>query len=262
MHLAPLLVISFLGNGQLPAAPDTVPAASQSAMVVGVVTDSLGRAVAGANVSVDGIPLAPTDGFGSFVVGVTANRAHVIQVRALGFLPGQFSLTAGPGDTRTADIPLASIGVLLPGVRVVVHQEDPTRFSPGIDGFEHRRETLGGSFVNEEELKKRGYPPLSSLLSEMPGVTVQTTHNDGMSQAHVSMRGIPTIGGACVIQVFLDGHPSSLADGNIDHLIGTHELMAVEVYPSSAWVPAQFMGPTSACGTIVLWTADGLVHPH
>jgi hypothetical protein len=262
VHLVSLIVISLLARGQIPVATDTVPVTSQGATIVGVVTDSLGHALAGANVAVDGIPLAPTDGFGSFVIGVTANRTHVIQVRALGFLPGEFSLTAAPGATRTADIPLTSIAALLPGVKIVVHEDDPEKFSAGIGGFEHRRETLGGSFVNEEELKQRGYPPLSNLLGTMPGVTVQTTHNEGMSQAHVSMRGVPTIGGDCAIQIFLDGHPASLVDGNIDHLIGTHELAAIEVYPSSAWVPAQFIGPTSACGTIVLWTADGLVHPH
>ncbi|HEY5087168.1 MAG TPA: TonB-dependent receptor plug domain-containing protein [Gemmatimonadaceae bacterium] len=240
---------------------DTVPNALPAATIVGVVTDSLGRAIAGGDVSVDGIRMAPTDGFGSFVVEVTANRRHEIQIRSLGYSPGTFSIVAGPGETQTAQIPLAaianSIAALLPGVRINVHQDEVDRYDPGLAGFAHRRETLGGSFVNAEELKERGYPPLSVLLHDMPGVTVATSHVGGLPTAAVSMRG-----SGCV-QVYLDGHPASLSggDNNVDNYINTHELAAIEVYPSSAWVPVQFATSIAAsCGTIVLWTAEALTH--
>lgn len=246
MHFL-LIFAVMVGSGvSRPSSPgDTLPAVSLSATIVGVVTDSVGSALVGADILIDGIRLAPTGAFGSFVVKVTANRRHVIQVRSLGYLPGQFSLILAPGETRTAEITLTSVATLLPGVRVTVHQEKPDSYDPGLAGFEHRRQTLGGTFLNTTELKERGYPPLSMLLRTVPGVTV-TRHS-------VSMRG-----SGCAV-VYIDGHPSH-GDGDIDDYINTHELAAVEVYPSSAWVPIQFMGPNVACGTIVLWTADGLLH--
>lgn len=51
------------------------------------------------------------------------------------------------------------------------------------------------------------------------------------------------------------------SDNNVDDYINTHELAAIEVYPSGAWVPLQFATSIAAmCGTIVLWTADALTH--
>lgn len=79
----------------------------------------------------------------------------------------------------------------------------------------------------------------------------------GLRTSAVSMRG-----SGCV-QVCLDGHPEPLSgtDDNLDDYINTHELAAIEVYPSGAWVPLQFATSIAAmCGTIVLWTADALTY--
>lgn len=239
---------------------DTIPVVAASATIIGVITDSLGRSIVGADVLVDGIRMAPSDDFGSFVVSVTAKRRHVIHLRALGYIPGQFSILIDSGETRTAEIVLQSVATLLPGVTITVHQDDVDRYSPGLAGFAHRRETLGGSFLDAQEIKAYGYPPLSMLLRRMPGVTVSSSVVNGMTHSSVQMRGNPTVSTSCPPQVYLDGHPMSLPGGadNVDGYINTHELAAVEVYPSTAWVPAQFMGPTTACGTIVLWTPEAL----
>lgn len=148
--MAPILVvaaaISLMSSGQR-TLPDTTPVASPTALIVGVVTDSAGNAIGGGEVSIDGISLAPLDRFGSFVASVTANRPHIFRVRALGYVPGQFSLVAGPGETRTAQIPLAliesSTAALLRRVTVEAHEITADSYDPGLAGFAHRRETLG-----------------------------------------------------------------------------------------------------------------------
>jgi len=245
MHFLLALAMSVLGPARLRTPIDTIPVEWPSATLVGIVTDSLGNAIARGDVAIDGIRMAPTDRFGSFVVHVTANRRHLVQVRALGYVPESFSILASADDIQTVQIPLAYVATLLPGVAIRVHRDETDQFDPGLAGFEHRRETLGGSFFNTQQLKNRGYPPLSLLLRSVPGVTV-TGHS-------VSMRG-----SGCAA-VYLDGHPAP-SESDIDDYVNTHELAAVEVYPSSAWVPVQFMGPAASCGTIVLWTADGLIH--
>jgi hypothetical protein len=150
-------------------------------------------------------------------------------------------------------------------VRITAHlTDDVKRSDPGLAGFAHRRKTLGGPFINQEQIRERGYPPLSLMLRTAPGVSVVSTVVNGTTQSVLQMRGgttAPTKGsGACPIQLYVDGHPWPQTDRDIDRVINTHELAAIEVYPSSAWVPVQLMGPTSGCGTLVLWTADGLRH--
>lgn len=232
--------------------------------IVVLVTDSLGNSIGGASIRIDGIAIAPTDDFGSSTISVRADRRPLVQVRAFGFAPAEFSASAATGQTKVAEVPLgsiaASITAQLPGVRVTVHQMDSKRSNTGLAGFAHRRETLGGTFINAEQIRERGSPPLSLLLRGAPGVAVMSSVVNGMTETRLSMRGTPSLRSSCPIQLYVDGHsrPLSPGDLNIDHIINTRELAAIEVYPSSAWVPAQFMGPTSGCGTLVLWTTDAL----
>lgn len=256
------LLFGLLVGGAALFAPPRVAPDSAGTIVV-VVTDSLGRPVSGASIRVDGITLAPTDNFGSAAVSIRADRRHRIQVRAFGYSPAEFFASAAVGETRVAEVPLASISASLatqlPGVRVTVHQMEARRSDPGIAGFAHRRETLGGTFINAEQIRERGSPPLSLLLRGAAGVSVISSVVNGMTESRLSMRGTPSLSG-CPIQLYVDGHPRPLPPGdlNIDHIINVHELAAVEVYPSSAWVPAQFMGATSGCGTLVLWSIEAL----
>ncbi|MGI8545980.1 MAG: TonB-dependent receptor plug domain-containing protein [Gemmatimonadaceae bacterium] len=255
-----LLLGLLLGSTALNP-PTPVP--DSTGTIVVLVTDSLGHSVGGASIRIDGIAIAPTDDFGSATINVRANRRHVVQVRAFGYAPTEFSAIAADGETRVAEIPLASISsvlaVQLPGVRVTVHRPEDEGSRPGLAGFAHRRETLGGSFISAEQIRERGSPPLSMLMRGTPGVVVMSAVVNGMTESRLSMRGTPSHS-ACPTQIYVDGHPWPLVAGDvsIDHIVNTRDLAAIEVYPSSAWVPAQFMGPTSGCGTLVLWTSEAL----
>ncbi|MGI8510659.1 MAG: TonB-dependent receptor plug domain-containing protein [Gemmatimonadaceae bacterium] len=254
----------LVGGAVLMGPSHAVPVALDSTgTIVVLVTDSVGHSIGGASIRIDGIAIAPTDDFGSSTISVRADRRHLVQVRAFGYAPAEFSANMAAGQTKVAEVPLgsiaASIAAQLPGVRVTVHQTDARRSDPGLAGFAHRRETLGGTFINAEQIRERGSPPLSLLLRGAPGVAVMSSVVNGMTESRLSMRGAPSVSG-CPIQLYVDGHSTPLPPGdlNIDHIISTRELAAIEVYPSSAWVPAQFMGPTSGCGTLVLWTVDAL----
>lgn len=258
MHMLFGLLLSAAAlNAPPPRAPD-----STGTLVV-LVTDSLGHSVGGASIRIDGINIAPTDEFGSTSISVRANRRHLVQVRAFGYAPAEFTAVVEGGGTSLAEVPLASIssvlGAQLPGVRVTVHRPDDKRSDPGLSGFAHRRETLGGTFINAEQIRERGSPPLSMLLRRAAGVAVMSRVVNGMTVTQLSMRGTPSLSG-CPMQIYVDGHSQSPPPGDldIDHIVNTRELAAIEVYPSSAWVPAQFMGPTSGCGTLVLWTSEAL----
>lgn len=269
------LLSSFIMAGAMlvrPAPPmsaNPIAVLDSTATIIVLVTDSADRSITGASILIDGIQIAPTDEYGSTSIAVSPNRDHKVQVRAFGYAPAGFSIRAAAGETKTASLPLASIAASLarelPGVRITAHlTDDVKRSDPGLAGFAHRRETLGGTFINQEQIRERGYPPLSLLLRTAPGVSVVSTVVNGMTQSVLRMRGGATVPTKstddCPIQLYLDGHQWPQTDRDIDRVISTHELAAVEIYPSSAWVPVQFMGPTSGCGTLALWTTDGLRH--
>lgn len=259
MHLATIVLLlqtlSPLGVVQ----PDTITESASVGIVAGVVTAVSGAPVGGAKVRVDDIELAPTDSFGGFVVQLRGNMKHRFMVRRLGFAPASFDVTVAGGSTRTVEVPLVPVSasdVRLPNVRIMARD---SKTDPGVMGFAHRRATLGGSFLDASGIREHGSAPLSSLLRAMPGVTLIPVTTNGSTSYRLQMRGRPTLG-ACPVEIFLDGHDAGPSAEDLDRVVATRDLLAIEIYPASAWTPVQFMGPNAACGTVVLWTkrsADG-----
>lgn len=239
---------------------DTVSQSATVGVVAGVVAAVAGPPVRGAEVHVDGIELAPTDSFGGFIVHLRADMRHHFVIRRLGFAPASFDLSVPSGSTQTVDVPLVPVStsdVRLPNVRITAKETKP---DPGIMGFAHRRATLGGSFLDASAIRERGNPPLSSLLRGMPGVMLIPVTANGTTSYQLQMRGRPTLG-SCPVEVFLDGHDVNSSGEDLDRVVASRDLLAVEVYPASAWTPVQFMGPNAACGTVVLWTKRSVGGP-
>lgn len=253
MTFAALILLSVTLARTASGTTDTSRNTADIGTVAGVVTATSGQPVPGAEVRVDDIEIAPTDSFGGFVVQLRTGTRHHFAIRRLGFAPASFDATVVAGDVRTVDvalIPVAASDVRLPNVRITA---SASRSDPGVLGFAHRRATLGGSFLDASTIRERGTPPLSSLLRAMPGVTLIPLTRNGTTSYQLQMRGRPTLG-ACPVEVFVDGHEVTSSGFDLDRLVPTRDLLAVEVYPSSAWTPVQFMGPNAACGTVVLWT--------
>lgn len=252
------VVLAFAAPGvhSRGAPRDTISQAG-SASITGVVIDSTGRSIQGASVLLDGSPARVTDNFGSFGLDVSADKQHVITVRALGFRPASFPIQLRSGATASVEIPVSQAASVLPSLdRVIVNGRAPAaRSDPGVAGFEHRRATLGGGFFDAADIRKRGVPPLTMLLRGVPGVALHpVTGDDGVTRYIPVMRGVSTLS-KCAVKVYLDGQPYDLGPhDDYDHIVSSHELAAVEVYPAGAWSPLQFSSATSNCGTIVLWT--------
>jgi iron complex outermembrane receptor protein len=107
----------------LATAAITAPAvlAAQSGTVRGLVTDSTGAAVVGANVSVDGTTLRATTGIsGRYTVRGVPAGSRVLRIRAIGFTPDERQVEVPPGDVVELDVVLTRSAVELAPIDVVV----------------------------------------------------------------------------------------------------------------------------------------------
>lgn len=250
----------------LAATPSTARLASDSvpARVTVTVADSLGHPVPGAVVRVDSTGWRTVSDAGTIeLTGIAAGR-HLLEARAIGYGVSAFHVRVDPGD-------VASIGMTLHRPAVVTLQDvmvqaarDTARLPIGVvhdwtEGFAHRKASnVGGIFIDHTQIERRGAYKMSQLLANQPGVQIVQMRNEfGEYNPYVIMRGTSTVNGEkCPISYFLDGHPYDLSqDESVDQIIQPHDVAAIEIYPGSSQVPAQFKTATSArCGVIVIWS--------
>ena len=94
---------------------------------------------------------------------------------------------------------------------------------------------------------------------ELPGVFASRT-GSGVSGRTISMnRALPgTGGGACPVQVFLDGMLATRdrpgGDVQVDELVSPLDVQVIEVFRGLGSIPPEFLTPSSRCGVIAIWT--------
>jgi hypothetical protein len=242
-----------------PAGRDSVPA-----RVTVTVADSAGHRVAGALVRVDSTEWRPVSDSGTIQLAGLAPGRHLLEARAMGYDVSAFHVRLDPGDA-------ASIGMTLHRTaavtlqNVVVNAARDTARAPVVmrhdwtEGFEHRKQmNIGGIFIDQAQIQRRGAYKMTQLLANQPGVEIREMRNEfGEYNPYVVMRGTATVRGEkCPISYFLDGHPYELSDDeSVDQIIQPHDVAAIEIYPGASQVPAQFKTSTSArCGVIVIWS--------
>lgn len=119
-------------------------------------------------------------------------------------------------------------------------------------GF-YRREEMGiGRFIGTEEIEERAMDRLSDALRIEPSVLIRPILKDGSNSYHVSFRGTFRQGD-CEPTFVLDGVKLG---GNIllDEVVHPANVLALELYPRSHGVPAQWSGYDAGCGVILIWT--------
>jgi hypothetical protein len=130
---------------------------------------------------------------------------------------------------------------VLDTVRVVARQDR------GLErvGFSRRKQSGMGYYLTPDEIDRRRAYDLPSLLATAPmlrqasagGHTIVTGRGNGL-------------GGGCV-NWWVDNSP--WMGGGIEDFVRPDEIAAIEVY-SSGFTPGEFMGATSNCETVVIWT--------
>ena len=221
--------------------------ASQSAPLRGIVRNTNGLPLEGAQVSVGGTPaVAVTNERGEFTLLPAVSGPAMVRARRLGFRPESTAVLVASGKIPEVSFILQRIAVDLTPVTIVGRRE---LIGP-MAGFYRRRSSSSGRFFTREEIERRNAVRMSDLLRMVPGLRVQQR---GM-QNSVRIRG-----SRCAPFIWLDGAPLSAMEFDLDSS-DPSVYEGIEVYSGPASVPVEFQGnrmTSSSCGTILLWTRRG-----
>jgi len=229
------------------AAPTVDTAGAQDrGSVAGVVRDSAGQPIAGADVAIVALKLLTrTEQNGSFRFGRVSAGDHEISVRRMGFQPARVNVALGSVASDSLSIVLQAQAVVLAGVDV---NGQDARHLLWIEEFYRRRVRGMGKYVTRDEIEARHASRLSDAVRNVPGlIFVRTRGGNGVRFASAAGRRRD-----CVPQVWVD---AVRANGLELDDISARDVEGVELYHGPSTTPMQFsQGAISTCGTIVIWT--------
>jgi TonB family protein len=219
------------------------------------VRDSVGRAVAGAQVAL--APLRSVPGLVIGRSGVTGDDGRVrlpglpagratLTVRRIGFraLSREVALAAAGTAAAPLEVTLDAVPQQLASVVVRASRRGP--YTGRMGEFYRRRDLGQGSYFTAADIDRRNPLRTSDLLRMVPGAAVFNTGTSSTVRFRSS---------GCDPFVWIDGAPASAGYLDID-IFAPGTLAGVEVYRGAATVPVELRGPRGqgGCGVIALWT--------
>jgi len=240
-----VLVVSMPQSARAQDAGSAGVSSARTYRFTGVVTDPAREPIPDAEVRVltpaGGGRSTATDDRGRFNLGEFTAGSLSVRVRRLGYEQRAVDVQIGTGGQHTSvEIVLTIIPAELANVFVTG--------APGrLNEFFHRRQTRAafGRFLDQEEIRRKGPTQASDLFRNVPGVSIKTNPAGGNA---IRIRN-------CQPMVLIDGQRSPGAE--LDEVITPGDIAAIEFYPSSAGVPAQYLERTNRlCGLILVWTKN------
>lgn len=219
---------------------------AQAALVVGIVADSAGAPIVGAEVRVQGTAASTVTGDrGDFRIAGLRAGAVMIKARRLGFRPDSISAEA-------VDIPVAPVTLHLRRVAAelapVVIKSHRVEYRGRLAGYYERLDRRSpGYFITRSEIDKQNPRTLSQLLQRAPGMTA--------FRGRAGLSGVRMRGRQCWPLVWLDGTQMPSGEVDLDG-IPPSTLHGIELYLGSTTAPTRYtLGrDLSSCGTILLWS--------
>lgn len=212
----------------------------------GFVRRANGTPVRGAKVSVVGTDVeAVTSTTGEYVLRSLPLGTYMLEARSIGLIPARVAADILADAPPDADFALESAGQFLDTVKV----RSQISINADRSGFERRRASGFGYYVDAKALERRQPIFVTDVLRTMPGLRIRL----GRSGAVVTGT---TSNGTCTPAFFVDGVRFPV-DGSIDNVLSANDIKGVEVYTRAASTPTEFMqgsGAGSPCAVIVLWT--------
>jgi len=214
-----------------------------------VVRDSVGRSIAGAELTVEGTAVrGVTDERGEIRFTAVRGGPATVRIRRLGFRPSTVDVIVDQRVPATSIVTLAPIAQRLAPIVV----KGGTNYTGRMAGFYQRRDLGIGHFVSRERLEHDNPGQLTDVFRRLPGVQITSTRT---IRNAIRFRGN---GGACWPLVWLDGAPLPTAEFDLDFL-SPSSIEGIEVYSGISQIPPQFMGARGlgSCGVIVVWSREG-----
>lgn len=221
------------------------PAPLGSAVLAGHVTAADGRPLEGALVLLLGTQISSrSDAAGAFRLSGLPAGTQSVEIREIGFSPKRFAVDLTPHHQSELAAALDERATVLKSIEV------KAKAGSDIPGFNQRRRSGLGYYMDADQLAKQGAITTSDLFRTVPGVQVVW---DGQEYVVQVTRNATT--GSCPVQWYIDGSPFLSMGDDIDQIVQPQDIAAIEVYKSSAETPMQFQqAGGNPCGTIVVWT--------
>jgi len=236
------------------------PNAQGQSTLAGIVRDSAGRIVSGADVSVPALKRSvKTDSAGRFRIERLQPGHYSIRVRRVGFRP--VDMPAGvAGDSIFLLIVMSRVDITLD--TVVVKSACPSR---GYQGFVCRQRAGGGGvFLDQIAIDSAKADQVGDLFFGQKGFRVAVDRHTGIKFP------VATTGWKCVVTI-VDGEALTKYTNRVP--IRPAEIVAVEIYEKGEDVPKAYQGfswrdggnsgvkkqtiPSLPCGLVAYWTSKG-----
>lgn len=175
---------------------------------------------------------------GRFAFSDVSPGAASITVRRLGYQPRKLEVDI---STSTAKEPLE---LTLVPVATDIEAVTIEGATGKLQAFNDRRARSSfGYFFDQNDIRKKSPRYVSELFRTIPGARLRASHRAGNV---LELRN-------CTPRIWLDGVRADNAE--IDELISPSEIAGMEIYPSFAGVPAEYMDKENrACGVILVWS--------
>ena len=177
---------------------------------------------------------------GRFTFGRVAAGPVLLHFRRLGYAAHTVELVVGPGGHPSVrEIVLVELPSQLAEIEINADSAD-SRYR----GFYERRQQRAsfGRFLEHKEIIRLAPPNPSDLFRTVPGIRILSASPGNA----IRIRG-------CQPMVRVDGQ--RVPGAELDEVIRPGDIGAIEFYPSSAGVPAQYMERGNRlCGMILVWT--------
>ena len=161
-----------------------------------------------------------------------------ITVRRLGYLQRRLEFDLNAATTKDP------FEILLTPVATDVEAVTIEGATGKLQAFNARRVRNNfGYFFDQNDIRRKGPRYVSELFRTIPGARLMASRRAGNV---LELRN-------CTPRIWLDGVRADNAE--IDELISPSEIAGLEIYPSFAGVPAEYMDKENrACGVVLVWT--------
>jgi hypothetical protein len=164
--------------------------------------------------------------------------AAALNVRRLGYRQRRLEIDVNPATAKE------QLAVELVPVATDVEAVTIEGATGKLQAFNDRRlRNNFGYFFDQNDIRKKSPRYTSELFRTIPGARLQASRRTGNV---LELRN-------CTPRIWVDGVRADNAE--IDEIIAPSEIAGMEIYPSFAGVPAEYMDKENrACGVILIWT--------
>lgn len=175
---------------------------------------------------------------GKFLLTGVGSGLVPLRVRRIGYAMQFFDVDTRIPSSRKLDIVLTTVANELE--EVVISGSDISK----LRAFYERKQQRGSfaKFLDQDEIRKLGPIHPSDLFRTVPGISIRSASGGNT----IRIRG-------CQPMVWLDGQ--KVPGAELDEVIQPSDIAAIEFYPSSAGIPAQYLERQNRlCGMVLVWT--------